>query len=274
MSNDTSGTFGGWSDRITWIIAEAQILVAGLLVSLGLVLLWARPSIPGVPPVAGGMFFALLLFGPPLFGLFVTIARALRRRNMVTVHEINAVEDTIEKWYVAPEVWSDKTVDGPTPYPVNGSSAWAVREFEHKEDLGELTVRGVWLSEVEDAKLMTSKSHMASVYSKLVESHLSLKIMRESVSELGTDIQERLINKGAEARERGTLLDKSAVKDVFEDFEDDVSDLGTDDLPTVDHADLPGDDLGDLADAAAEGPDPSMASSDQPTAADGGTTDD
>jgi hypothetical protein len=249
MSNsDLSGTFGSWRDRVTYLIAEAQLLVAGVMVTLGIVLLWVRPEVPGIPAWVGGLAAAALVFGPPLFGFFVWFIRKFRRRNMVAVYHVNAVTEDCEKYLVAPEVWSEKTVEGPNPYPVNGADGWAVREFEYHEDLEELTVRGVWLEEVEDTKLITSRRHMKSVYEKLVESHLALKIMRDSVSELGADLQGRIVNRMMEARERGTMMDKSAVKDVFEEFEDDVSDLGTEDLPTVEDADLPG----EIEDAAEE----------------------
>jgi len=57
--------------------------------------------------------------------------------------------------------------------------------------------------------------------------------MRDSVNELGADIQRKIINKAAEARERGTMLDKSAVKTVFEDFEDRITGTTESDLPTL-----------------------------------------
>jgi len=231
--SDVSSTFASWRDRLTYIVAEAQVLVGGVLVSTAVAIIWLRPEIPGVPPIVVGWVATLLLLGPPVFGFFVWLIHKIRTRNMVEVHHVNAVEDVITKYYVEPEIWREKKIDGPNPYPVNGNAGWAVREFEYMHDLGELHVRGVWLEEVEDTRLLTSKSHMESIYSKLTESHIALKIFRDSVSEFGADIQGRIINRSAEARERGVMLDKSAVKDVFEDFEADVRDLGADDLPTL-----------------------------------------
>ncbi|MDR5673107.1 hypothetical protein RH858_08085 [Halalkaliarchaeum sp. AArc-GB] len=231
--SDTSTTFGGWSDRLTWILAEAQLLVLGVLFSIGAALVIYRPDLPTVPPIVVGWIAALLLFGPALFGFFVAFVRRLRQRRMVEVHHVNAVGDTLEKYYVEPGIWEDKKVQGAAPYPVNGSAAWAVQEFEYDEDLDQLRVTGVWLSEIEDTKLLTKKSHMESMYSKLTESHITLNVMRESVSEFGADIQETLVNEGAEARERGTLMDPDAVKDVFENFSTEIEGTGPDDLPTI-----------------------------------------
>lgn len=275
---DTSGTFGSWSDRITYLLAEMQLLVAGLLFSFGVILLWVRPSLPGIPPWVGGLFAAFFLLGPPLFGFFVTMIRKLRKRAMVDVFHVNAVTEEIQKYQVAPEIWSSKKIEGPTPYAINGSDGWIVREFDWQEDTDQLVVRGVWLSEVEDVKLLTSRKHMESMYNKLVESHLSLKIIRDSVSELGSEIQGSLINSMAEARENGKMMDKTAVKDAFADFEDGVEEIGSDDLPTIEDVDLPGgvDELSDEVEEV-DTPDPAggvgMGGS-QPTAADGGTTDD
>jgi len=231
--SDTSTTFGGWSDRLTYIMAEGQILVAGLLLSVGAALVIFRPQLPGIPPIVVGWFAVLLLFGPALFGFFVVLIKALRQRRMVEVGHVNAKKDILKKYYVSPTIWKEKTVEGASPYPVNGGSTWAVQDFDYLEDMDELRVQGVWLSEVEDTKLYTSKSHMEAIYGKLTESHIALNIMRDSINELGADIQRRIINATSEARERGTMLDKSAVKSVFEDFEQSITDTTETDLPTL-----------------------------------------
>ena len=231
--SDTSTTFGGWSDRLTYLMAEGQILVAGLLLSVGAALIIFRPSLPGIPPIVVGWFAVLLLFGPALFGFFVVLIKALRQRMMVEVGHVNAKQDILKKYYVSPEIWKEKTVEGASPYPVNGGSTWAVQDFEYLEDMDELRVEGVWLSECEDTKLYTSKSHMDAIYGKLTESHIALNIMRDSINELGADIQRRIINATSEARERGTMIDKSAVKSVFEDFEENITGTTETDLPTL-----------------------------------------
>lgn len=228
-----SGTFSNWSDRITYIVAEAQILVAGLLVSAAVAIIWFRPEIPGVPPIVMGWMATFMLLGPPVFGFFVWLIHKVRTRTMVEVHHVNAIKDVLQKYYVEPQLWREKAVDGPSPYPVNGNSAWAVREFEHDEEMDQLRVEGVWLSETTDTKLLTSKSHMRSIYGKLTESHIALGILRDSVSEFGADIQKKLTNSMAEAREAGKMMDESAVKDVFEDFSDGAKNHGPDDLPTL-----------------------------------------
>ena len=234
MSDEpTSSTFGGWADRITWLLAEGQLLALGLMFTFGGILLIYRPSLPSVPPIVVGWLAAGMLFGPPLFAFFVTFVRRLRDRRMVEVHHVNAKGDLLEKYYVEPEIWSSKSVDGANPYPVNGGSAWGVQEFEFDEDMKELRVKGVWLSECEDTKILTSKSHMEAIYGKLTESHITMKVMRDSVSELGADIQGRIVTSGAEAREKGTMMDPTAVKDVFESFEEDIAGTGDDDLPTL-----------------------------------------
>lgn len=252
--SDLSTTFGSWTDRLTYIVAEAQFLVGGVLVALAVALIWFRPKIPGVPPIFMGWFAALLLLGPPVFGFFVWLVHKLRVRNMEEVHHVNAVTDTVEKYYVEPDLWKEKQVDGPGPYPVNGKSAWAVREFEHDEEMGQVRVEGVWLEETEDVRLLTDKSHMRAIYGKLTESHIALAILRDSVSEFGADIQKRLTNTMAEAREAGKIMDESAVKEVFESFEDDAKGHGPEDLPTLepdehDHTDT----AGAGADADADG---------------------
>lgn len=235
---DTSDTFQGAGDRVTYLLANAQIVVLAVAFTVGSALFIYRPEIPSVPPVWVGVFSSLLLFGPPLFAFFVVGVRKLRQRRMVEVHHVNARTDALEKWYVEPGIWRDKQIDGPNPYPVRGGSAWAVQSFEWDADMDQLRVRGVWLEEVEDTKLLTSKSHFESIYEKLTESHITLNIMRNSISELGADLQERIVNEAAEARERGTIIDEDAVKDVFEEFSDEHGGTGDDDLPTLETEEL------------------------------------
>jgi len=75
---------------------------------------------------------------------------------------------------------------------------------------------------------------MDAIYGKLTESRITLNIMRDSISELGADIQKTIVNAGAEAREQGTLMESSAVTDVFEGFKKDIEGTGPGDLPTID----------------------------------------
>ena len=135
--SDTSSTFGGWSDRLTYLLAEGQLIALGVLFSLGAAIIYIRPSLPGIPPIFFGWFAALLLLGPPLLGIFVTGVRKLRQRRMVEVHHINGVDDVRQKYYVAPEVWAEKNVEGPSPYVVNDGDAFEVREFDYAEEISQ-----------------------------------------------------------------------------------------------------------------------------------------
>jgi hypothetical protein len=233
VSADTSGTFGNWSDRLTFILAEAQLLVAGLLISLGILLLWLQPSVPGIPPVAGGMFAALLLLGPPLFGLFVTGARWLRRRNMVDVYHINGVDDTRRKLYVAPELWDEKTVEGPSPYVCNDGDAYEVREFTHHDDADQLVVRGCYFSQLADSKLVTTKAMLEDIHGDLVDAFLEYNRLRGRISKMGLEIQRDVVNEEAEADERGLMHPRTAVKDHFEDAKKDAEERDVDEIKDV-----------------------------------------
>jgi len=233
--SETSGTFGGWSDRLTYLFAEGQLLVAGLAVSLGIVLLWFKPSLPGIPPIAGGIFAALLLLGPPLTGLFVTGARALRSRNMVTVHHINAAQDVREKYYVEPGVWDEKTVDGPSPYRVNDDEAFEVREFDWQEDVGTLRVRGSHLSQMQDSALVTFRTLVYDLHDEFVEKWLELNQARARESKRGLEIQNDFINAQAEADERALSEPPTTISDTWEESLEQVR--NDDDLLDVDDLD-------------------------------------
>lgn len=234
MTDDTSTTFGGWSDRLTYVLAEGQLIALGTIFTVGALLVIYRPQLPTVPPIVVGWLSSLMLFGPPLLGFWVTFVRRLRTHREIAVHEIDGRGMAAEKYYVDPETWSEKSVEGAGPYPMNDGAAWGVQNLDYHEDLEDLEVRGVWLTEASDPKLLTAKSHMDSIYEKLTQSHIQLNVMRDSVSELGADIQQAIINSNAEAREKGTMMDETAVSDVFEDFSEDIGDVGESDLPTLD----------------------------------------
>ena len=233
MSPELSGTFSGWSDRVTYVLAESQLIAFGALVSIGAALFWIRPSVPGVPPIVFGWMAALMLLGPPLAGLFVTGARKLRNRNMLPVHHINGVEDVREKFYVEPEVWHNKTVEGPSPYPVNGGEAFEVREFEWHEDTEDLIVSGCYQSNMADSKLVTLKAMLEDIHGDLIEDSIALNKLRGRISKMGVQIEHDTINFQAEADERGLMGAKTSVKERFEDAREDADKWDSDDIRDV-----------------------------------------
>ncbi|WP_440769926.1 hypothetical protein [Natronorubrum sp. DTA28] len=231
--SDTSATFNSWGDRLTYLLAEGQLIVAGAAVSLGALLIWFRPSIPGMPPVARGMFAASLLLGPPLLALFVTGARKLRQRRMEDVYHINGVTDVRKKYYVSPEVWAEKTVEGPSPYRCNDDESFEVREFTYHEDTGDLVVRGCYFSQMADSKLVTTKAMLEDIHGDLIEAWLEFNRTRGRISKMGLQIQGDVINEEAEADERGLMNPRTSVKDRFESAKSDAEDADKDQIKDV-----------------------------------------
>jgi len=224
--SDVSTTFGSWSDRITYVVAEAQLLVAGIMISGAIALLWFQPEVPGIPPWVHGTIAAILLLGPFLFAFFMTLISKLRTRNWATVHHINGVTDEREKYKVAPEVWSEKVVEGPSPFPVNDGDAYEVREFEHHEDVDRLRVRGCYMSQLADSKLVTAKAMLEDVHGDFVEAWLEKNRLRGRISKMGLQIQADVVNEEAEADERGMMNPRTAVKTRFESAKQDAEEQG------------------------------------------------
>ncbi|MFP9192988.1 hypothetical protein ACLI4Q_15210 [Natrialbaceae archaeon A-CW1-1] len=231
---ETSGTFGSTGDRITYVLAEGQLVVLGLMVSLGAALIWIRPSVPGIPPIVFGWFAALLLLGPPLLALFITGARKLRNRRMVACHHINGVEDIREKYYVEPEVWANKTVEGPSPYVVNDGEAFEVREFTYHEDTGDLIVSGCYQSNMADSKLVTLKAMVEDIHGDLIEDSIALNKLRGRISKMGVEIERDSINFQAEADERGLMGQQTSVKERFEAARSEADKWDSDEIRDVD----------------------------------------
>ena len=225
-----STTFGSWRDRLTYLLAEAQILVAGLLVSAGAVIIYLRPSVPGVPGIVWGWIATGFLFGPILTAVFIWGVRKLRNRRMITVYHINGVTDTREKYYVEPGVWKDKTVEGPAPYWCEESEVWEVREFEHFEDTGDLVVTGCYMSQLADSKLITVKAMLFDVHNQLIETAVAYNKLRARISKMGVEIERDTINFHAEADERGLMGQRTAVKERFEAAESDAREWDSDEI--------------------------------------------
>ncbi|RKD95503.1 hypothetical protein [Halopiger aswanensis] len=231
--SETSATFGGWADRLTYILAQGQLVALGVLFSLGVALFLWQPSLPSVPPITQGILAALLLFGPPLFGLFVTGVRKLRERRMIPVHHINGVTDTREKYYVEPKVWDEKTVEGPSPYNVNDGSAFEVREFDWHDDTETLVVRGCYFSQLADSKLVTVQAMLEDIHSDLVEEYLAANRLRGRISKMGLQIQKDVVNEEAEADERGLMNPRTTVKKRFESAREDAEQNATDGIQDI-----------------------------------------
>ncbi|WP_049927073.1 hypothetical protein [Halopiger goleimassiliensis] len=223
---ETSTTFGDWRDRVTYVVANAQLVVLGLLVSVGAAIVWFRPSLPGIPPIVFGWLAALTLLGPPLLALFVQGVRKLRERRMETVFHINAAQDVREKYYVEPAVWDEKETMGPSPYWCDESECWEVREFEWDEDLGQLRVRGAHMSQMQDSALVTFKTLVHDLHEKFAKKWVEFNHARARETRRGLEQQEAVVNAQAEATERG-LMEPRGI--VAESWEESLEDLREDD---------------------------------------------
>lgn len=230
-------TFASTGDRVTYLLAEYRLLVGLVVVGLIGAFVYVRPTIP-VPSVPSWILaypVAVLIFSPVGVPLSFVVVRWLRDRRSVTMYHVNAETDTMEKYLVAPETWADKEIDGADPYPVNDGSDWAVRTFEWDEDAG-LTVTGCWPSNVNDTEWYTSQRHIQNIHNWLIPKVRELIGMRELVSRVGLQIQERLTQEGAEAREKGTHMDPDAVQDAVDDVKSDLPTFDEDEMPDLDDA--------------------------------------
>ncbi|AGN02816.1 hypothetical protein L593_14385 [Salinarchaeum sp. Harcht-Bsk1] len=262
--SDLSPTFGSWRDRLTYLVAEAQLLVAGLLISLGIMVLWFQPKLPGVPGWVYGAIAATLLIGPILFGFFMSFIGWLRTRHWVTVHHINGVTDTREKYKVSPEVWAEKTVEGPSPYRVNDGDAFEVREFDYYDDQDELIVTGAYFSKLADSKLITVQAMLEDIHGQLIETAIAYNKLRGRISRMGVEIERDVVNFQAEADERGLMGRKTAVKERFEAAEEEAQEWDTDEIKDLGDYEL---DYDPVENPRGEPLEPS----DRPAATDGGT---
>jgi hypothetical protein len=228
-------TFDSWSDRAVYLIAEAQLLVVGLATIAGVLLYLWSPSLPAVPVIVTDGLAVALLGGPIPALVGYRGARKLAMRSWPTVYQINAVEDVREKWRVPPDVWSDRN-SSVAPNVVNDGDDYEVRRLEwfpEASDEGRLSVTGTWPAEVKDSALITSRTYIEEIHEHLTDSLAKLAELRAKWSRMSLDLQEELINKEAEALERGQMLQKTAAKTIYENERDDAEELEAEDLPSI-----------------------------------------
>ncbi|WP_276255603.1 hypothetical protein [Halomontanus rarus] len=234
--SDMSTTFSSNKDRLTYLLAEGQLVAVGIVVTLGILLVWFRPSLPGIPPIVHGWMAALFLLGPPLLGLFITLFRKFRNFRWETVFHINGATDEREKWYVKPAVWKERKTEGPSPYRCNDDEAWEVREFDWQEETETLTVRGSHLSQMQDSALVTFRTLVFDLHETFVEKWMELNALRARDTKRGLEVQADVVNAQAEASERGQMQPKLSVKEAWEDSLEQVKNdddyLEVDDLET------------------------------------------
>ena len=231
--SDTVPTFATNRDRLTYLLGEYKVPLTVIVLAAGVWAVWASPQLPQPPDSWLAFSAAWGVLALPAYMVCRRIVSWLHTRDWVTVYHINSVEDTRKVYRVDPDVWAEKSVDGPAPYPVNGGSAWEVREFEYLDDVEELRVKGTWMSATLDSNLVTSKAMMEDVHGFLVDGYMELSRLRARISRMGLEIQHALINEEAEARERGIMLDRDATRQAFEDAREDTKGDDEIELPEI-----------------------------------------
>ncbi|GGL25799.1 hypothetical protein GCM10009037_06770 [Halarchaeum grantii] len=238
-------TFQDWRDRLTFLASKSPLLFAFVLaIALAAIGATAWLFTAGgvdVPAWGWSLIGGSLVLTPITIPSAYALARWLRRRRQVTVYLCNAENHATndgpaqEKFYVPPELWSEKEIGRWTPTPINGGAAWQVREFDWDEDTGTLFVEGTPLPAVNDDRMFTWENYVEDIYNDLLDRHRALSRARDRTSKMAADVQEATVNASAEARERGQMLDADATKDAWEDATEDVDELADlDDLPEID----------------------------------------
>lgn len=241
MDREPIPTFADKWDRLTYLLHSYRVLLSLAALAGVSALIYFRPTVSLNPKhVAAIGSWALLGIGCFPVGFY--LARWLRRYRAVTVYHVNSVDDVLQKWYVPPAIWDEKTVKGDgDPWPVNDGDDYAVREFDWMEATDSLVVEGCWLSEsAADNVLMTDKSHMEDIHDFLLDAYRVLGQVRGRVSRMGMNVEQRTINAVHEAQEKGTTLERDGIKEVWEQAAGDLDEAMPSDPPEVDDIELDG----------------------------------
>lgn len=226
-------TFKDKWDRITFLLHSYRLWI-GLFTTAGLVaLIYIQPTIP-VPPEVIAAIGGFALIGVGALPVGFKIGRWLRGFRAVEVYHFNAPQGEIEKYYVPPAVWENKTVKNAEPWPVNDGTAWAVREYEWVEATETLVVDGCWLADAADPALAYKKTHMEEMHTFLLDTYQIISQLRGRFSRMAMDVERQTVNAVHEAQEKGTTLNRTAIKEIWNDAAEELRDVIPDDHPELD----------------------------------------
>jgi hypothetical protein len=242
--SDTTPTFKNNWDRLTYITANAQFLVAATTVAVGVGIWHFNVQIPSVPRnilrlIAGGM-----VLYPPCIWAGLVIGRWLRNRRYQRVFVVDMTERRIEDWFFPPATWAEKTVDGPQPSWVNDGEDALVQELEYTADYpdsewGHVRVEGVEKPAAEDAKLLQSPgTHGERLYDELLEDHLRLTYLEQSLDYLANELTSDIVTRITWAKQQGTHISPDSVQEIVSDFKEDIQEYTADDLTDLSEEDV------------------------------------
>lgn len=246
-------TFATWQDRLTYLLAEYRILVTGMFLGILALTAYYQPQAPELPDWIPAILAGWILLGMPCYLAGLKIARWLHRRNWETVFHINAVTGEREKYKVPPETWKARENVDAAPNLVNDGDAYEVRDMEWLDDIEALEVSGTWLGAAKDSELITARAHMERVHDSLLDKAATLAQLRGEWSDNAVTLQEKLINTGAEARERGLMLDENATADTWQEMRGNIE-ADHDEILEVSERDLAEDERQHMGDGHGQQP--------------------
>lgn len=216
--------FENGKDRLAYLLAEYKVPTTMLVVGASVYMIQAQPDLE-VPVWVSSFATALIFPGVPTYFASRKIVKWLRKRNWVTVQEIDPARGVMEPHVVPPSVWKERETEEYPAWSPRGSDEtdYVVRKFEYKEDIGQLRVDGVWLGNIKPEEIVRAENMLDETYGYLQREAEEAHRYRAIMSSIGTRVQERVVNAVVEAQEKGTQMDRDAISGAVDDAMGNIS---------------------------------------------------
>jgi hypothetical protein len=208
-----------------WPLAISFVAIVGIVA-------FTRPEVPDPPPGTLPFLGIWAVFSVPLYAVSVRIIRWIDPPDPgVRVLEAHAGSEEKGIPHVVPrEIWEERTVEGPDPYPLD-DGAYLVRHLEWLDDIEELRVTGVWKANATALELWRAEKRIDDMHEWYREELQKASALTARVERLGIDMHSSSMVAAAEAIGRGNLPDRDLVGDAIDDAREDVEKM--DDPPTM-----------------------------------------
>jgi hypothetical protein len=212
-------------DRIKRFIVVFKIPLTLTIIALASLSMHFMDSLPTLPDGSVPFLISVVILSLPSYMFAIFFLNWIDPDNPgVRVLEADAGSDEKGTPHVVPrEIWDAKTVNGPKPYKLD-DGAYLVREFDWKEDVGQLEVTGVWAANASAVELWRSKKRIDDMHDwyrvELQKAAASLA----RIDRMGIEMFDGSVNALSRAEMEGAVPDADLISDPIDSAKEDVAD--------------------------------------------------
>jgi hypothetical protein len=245
-------------DRLKRALVVYKIPLTLTIISIAGLSMHYVERLPTLPDGSVPFLISVILLSLPSYVFAVWFLGWIDPDNPgVRVLEADAGTEEKGTPYVVPrELWEDKTVDGPDPYPLD-DGAYLVRNFNWMEDVGELEVTGVWPANASPLELWYAKKRIDDMHDWYRKELQKASAGLARINRMGIEVFDGSVTALYEAHRDGAVPDADLIGDPIDSAQEDVQDF--EEPPTMQET------LEDVEEDVAQAADHAEATAEMPT---------